>query len=253
MTRYKGKEARNASRQRGQREEWPEMSERPQTEFEARLEREANKIVFRDLQPRNKKQAQLIHSLEEKRLVFASGPAGTGKTFVSTSFAIEELEAGNIEKIIITRPMVGCEEEMGFVPGSEYEKFAQWLGPFIDIFEGKLGRKKVETYMKFGKIQAKPLMTMRGSSFRNAIVILDEAQNTTRGQMKMFLTRAGEGSRIVIDGDVTQSDLGPGTINGMEDALHKLYDSPSIAIIEFVEDEIVRDPLVREILRAYRS
>lgn len=222
-----------------------------QQAFEAQVEHQMSRIVFGPLQARNETQGQMIASMTDRRVTFAVGPAGTGKTFVSTSFAAELLEAGRIDRIVITRPMVGCEEEMGFLPGDEYEKFAPWLGPFLDVLEGKLGKKKVETYLKFGKIVARPLMMMRGSTFRNAFVILDEAQNATPGQMKMFLTRLGEGSRVVIDGDPEQDDLK--MESGLVDAMRRFRGSRTFGLVEFTEDDIVRDPMIREIVKAYRS
>lgn len=251
MSSYKGSERREARRNRKNAEKYPELSS-AQNELEAHLEAEMNKLRFGPLQGRNATQRFMIQAITEKRIVFVTGPAGTGKTFVATSMGCEMLEADDIAKIVIVRPMVGCDEEMGFIPGTEYEKYAQWLGPFLDVLEGKLGKKKVESYLKFGKIVAQPLMTMRGETFRNAMVILDEAQNTTPGQMKMFLTRLGEGSRVVVDGDLEQSDLPCGKDNGLADALHKLRNSHSAGFVKFSEDDITRDPLVREIVLAYR-
>lgn len=222
-----------------------------ENEFEARLEREANRIVFGKLEPQTPKQDDLIKLIEHSRLTFIKGPAGTGKTFLSTSIAAEALEAGEIDQITITRPMVGCDEDIGFVPGDELEKFMGWLSPFLDVLEGKLGKKKVETYFKYGKIVARPLMMMRGSTFRNSFIILDEAQNTTENQMKMFLTRFGKGSKVVVTGDIQQSDL-VGQRNGLVDALDILTGAPSVGTFEFGEDDIVRDPLVRAIVKAYR-
>lgn len=252
MSRYKTPETRQASRNSKNREKFPELVA-GQSELDAHLEREMNKLRFGPLQARNAKQSVMIKTIQDKRISFIMGPAGTGKTFVATSMACEMLEADLIERITIVRPMVGCEEEMGFVPGTEYEKYAQWLGPFLDVLEGKLGKTKVASYLKFGKIIASPLMTMRGSTFRNAMVILDEAQNTTPGQMKMFLTRLGEGSRVVVDGDLEQSDLPYGKNNGLADALDRMANSNSAGFVEFNEDEITRDPLVREIVMAYRN
>lgn len=252
MSRYKTPETRQSSRDRRNRERFPELVA-GQSELDAHLEQEMNKIRFGPLKPRNAKQGGMIRTIQEKRISFILGPAGTGKTFVATSMACEMLEAELIDRITIVRPMVECEEKMGFVPGTEYEKYSQWLGPFLDVLEGKLGKTKVASYLKFGKIVASPLMTMRGSTFRNAMVILDEAQNTTPGQMKMFLTRIGEGSRVVVDGDLDQSDLPAGKNNGLADALSRLSESTSVGIVEFNEDEITRDPLVREIVRAYRK
>lgn len=252
MTRFKGSDSRESRRNAKNAKRYPEMVE-TLNEFEAHLEHEANKIRFGALRPRNEKQARLIQLLEEKRLTFITGCAGTGKTFVATSVAAERLESGRIDRIIITRPMIGCDEEMGFLPGTEGDKFQPWLGPFLDVLEGKLGKQKVASYLKFGQIVARPLMMMRGTTFRNAMVLLDEAQNTTPGQMKMFLTRIGEGSSVVIDGDLEQTDLPAGKDNGLADILHRLRGSSSAGFLEFYEDEIVRDPLVRDIVKAYRN
>lgn len=226
---------------------------RTEVDEDAILEFESNRPVFGFLSPRGPRQAQLIHALEEKRMIFVTGPAGTGKTFVSTSWAVEQLMAKEIERIIIARPMVGCEEEVGFLPGTEQEKTDPWLGPFFDVMEGKLGKGRVESLKKFGKIVARPIMMMRGLTFRNAIVILDEAQNTTAGQMKMFLTRLGQGSKVVICGDLEQTDLPPGVTNGLEDAVRLFSDVRSAGFVNFLEEDITRDPLVRDIVQAYRK
>lgn len=220
---------------------------------EARLEYSQNKLRFGKLIPRNPRQAQMIQLMDEKRLVFAVGPAGTGRTFCSTSWAVEKLINEEIDKIVITRPMVGCDEDMGFLPGDEQEKFSGWLGPFIDVLEGKLGKGKVQTLMKYEKIIARPLMMMRGSTFRNSVVILDEAQNTTPGQMKMFLTRVGEGTKLIINGDVEQTDLPEHKGNGLKEALSLFRESNTVGIVKFLDGDITRDPLVREIIKAYRK
>lgn len=241
---------KKADRKHGQ--QYPDLVSR-QNESDAKLEFEVNRVRFGPLEARNQSQGQLMAILQDSRLVFLKGPAGTGKTFITVSTAVELLESHQIERIVITRPMVGCDEDMGFLPGTEYEKFSAWLGPILDVLEGKLGKKKVQSYLEFGKIIAKPLMMMRGATFRDSFVILDEAQNTTPGQMKMFLTRIGEGSRVVVDGDSDQSDLPAGKNNGLADACHKLRNSKCAAFFEFEESDIVRDKLVREIVMAYRT
>lgn len=220
---------------------------------EAALEYEQNRVRFGPLRPRNRKQEHLVNTLEEKRIVFVTGPAGTGKTFVSTSWAVEQLESKSVDRIIISRPMIGCDEDIGFLPGTEQEKYYPWLGPFFDVLNGKLGKKKVESYLKYGKIIAKPLMMMRGETFRDAIVLLDEAQNTTPGQMKMILTRLGERSRIIVDGDLEQTDLPSHMGNGLKDAVHRFTGRRSAGFVNFVDDEITRDPLVRDVVDAYRD
>jgi phosphate starvation-inducible PhoH-like protein len=252
MSRGKGQHKREARQQRRNANRHPELVA-VRDDFEAKIEHEMSRIIFGPLQAQNEAQGQMISTIKSKRVTFVTGPAGTGKTFVATSLAAEMLEAGEIERLVIARPMVGCEEEIGFLPGTEQEKYAPWLDPFMDVLEGKLGKKKVETYFKYGKIVAKPLMMMRGSTFRNAFVILDEAQNTTEGQMKMFLTRLGAGSRVVVDGDVEQTDLPAGKKSGLVDALARFRGKSSFGVVEFTEDDIQRDPLVREIVKGYRK
>lgn len=221
-------------------------------QHEAFLERENNRSIFGPLQARNASQKSAIGLLHEKRIVFLTGPAGTGKTFCATSYAAEQLANGTIKHIVFTRPMVGCDEDIGFLPGTEEEKFEGWVAPFIEILEGKLGRAKVKSLLGARKIQANPLMRMRGATFRDSIVILDEAQNTTPGQMKMFLTRLGEGSKVFILGDEEQSDLPAHKDNGLTEALSILKDSVNIGRHSFTEQDITRDALVREIVFAYR-
>ncbi|MEG0063004.1 MAG: PhoH family protein [Pseudomonas sp.] len=240
-----------ARRERKHGEKFPELTA-SQRETDAKLEREANRIRFGELEPRNESQARCIQVIEDTRLAFITGPAGTGKTFLSISLACEMLERGEIERIIITRPMVGCDEDMGFLPGTEWEKFKAWIGPALEVLEGKLGSKKVESYVAYKKIVGAPLMMMRGSTFRNSFVLLDEAQNSTKGQMQMFLTRLGEGSRVVVAGDLRQSDRA-GDDNGLADAHHRFRHSKVMGRFEFDEEDITRDPLVREVVKAYRD
>lgn len=229
----------------------PELRE-AQNEKDGKLEQEMNRIRFGQLQPRNEAQARCIEVIEDTRLAFVTGPAGTGKTFLAMSLACEMLEAGEVERIVITRPMVGCEEDMGFLPGTEWEKFKGWIGPALEVLEGKLGPKKVQSYVEYKKIVGAPLMMMRGSTFRNSFVLLDEAQNSTKGQMQMFLTRLGEGSKVVVAGDLRQSDRA-GNDNGLSDAVDRFRKSRVMGAFEFGEEDITRDPLVREIVKAYRD
>jgi phosphate starvation-inducible PhoH-like protein len=240
---------READRKQGK--QYPGLVQ-SQHEVDGKLEAEANRIRFKELQPRNESQARCIDVVENFRLAFVTGPAGTGKTFISMSLACEALEAGEIERIIITRPMVGCDEDMGFLPGTEWEKFKAWIGPALEVLEGKLGAKKVQSYVEYKKIVGSPLMMMRGSTFRNSFVLLDEAQNSTKGQMQMFLTRLGEGSKVVVAGDLRQSDRA-GDDNGLADAVNRFKDSRVMGRFEFDEEDITRDPLVREVVKAYRD
>lgn len=222
-------------------------------DIEAELEYRENKPKIGPLVPRNPLQERLLDQLERKRIVIVTGPAGTGKTFVPTSWACERLMAGEIDRIYLTRPMVGVDEEMGFLPGTEDEKFAAWITPYLEVLNGKLGKKKVESYMRVGKIVARPLMMLRGMTFRNAVVLLDEAQNTTPRQMKMFMTRIGEGSTLVIDGDMEQSDLGGGIVNGLQVSTRLFQASAHFGRVSFGLEHIERDPIVKDILLAWRE
>lgn len=249
------RQARRADKRREadkrQGKQYPELVQR-QNEIEGKLEAEMNRVRFGPLSPRNESQARCIAMMERNRLALITGPAGTGKTFISLSMACELLEAGEIERIVITRPMVGCDEDLGFLPGTEWEKFKVWIGPALEILEGKLGAKKVESYVTYKKIVGAPLMFMRGSTFRNSFVILDEAQNSTKGQMQMFLTRLGEGSKVAVCGDLRQSDRA-GDNNGLADVVERFKGSRVMGRFEFEEDDITRDPLVLEIVKAYRD
>lgn len=219
----------------------------------SKAEYEVNRPRFGPLKPRNENQAKALEIISNSRLSFLLGPSGTGKSYLSTSWAVEQFLMNKVERIVITRPMVGCDEDMGFLPGTEQEKFAGWIGPFMDVMEGKMGKKAVQTQFDLGKFSARPLMMMRGSTFRNSIVLLDEAQNTTPAQMKMFLTRIGEGTKVIINGDVEQTDLPKGSQNGLSDAIDLFKYSNQASVFEFSERDITRDPLVREIVKLYRE
>ncbi|MCK9234698.1 MAG: PhoH family protein [Gammaproteobacteria bacterium] len=253
MSRLVRKQAR-AKKNKAQRStRSSEYNREVELEVLAQEEYQQNKRRFFKLSPRNANQGLLIENMRHFRLNFVLGPAGCGKTFVATLFACDLLERNIIEKIVVTRPMVGCDEDYGFVPGTEAEKYSGWVGPVMEVLEGYFGKTRVQNYLNMGKIAMKPLMNMRGSTFRNSFVILDEAQNTTVGQMKMFLTRIGEGSSIIVNGDMEQSDLPRGVSNGLSDAYERLQGSQHLGVVEFTENDIVRDPLVREILKAYRK
>lgn len=254
MSQGKGQHRREQRQNRRNANRHPDLvNDQAYDHFEAQIEREMSRIIFGPFEARNEAQGQMAATIKSKRVSFVTGPAGTGKTFVATSLACEMLEAGEITRIVICRPMVGCEEEIGFLPGTEQEKYTPWLHPFLDVLEGKLGKKKVETYFKFGKIVAKPLMMLRGATFRDAFVILDEAQNTTTGQMKMFLTRIGPSSRLVIDGDMEQNDLPAGKESGLSDAVARFKGSNQFGMVQFTDEDITRDPLIRDIVKGYRA
>lgn len=202
------------------------------------------------LEPMNEIQAVYINAIETSEVVFAVGPAGTGKTYVAGTYAAERLLRKETQKIIITRPNIEVGAGMGFLPGELEEKYRPFLAPFEDIMVRRMGRSHYDYAVKAGQISPQPLAYMRGATFRDAIVILDEAQNCTPAEMKMFLTRIGDNCTVVVDGDPAQCDLNGAS--GLDDALFRLHDVPGVSIVTFEEDDIVRSGIVRDILKAYR-
>jgi len=206
--------------------------------------------------PRNFKQDDLLAALEDQNIniVFTTGPAGTGKTLISTLYAIREFKNNNIDKIIITRPAVSVDEQHGFLPGTLVEKMAPWTRPIFDVFEEYYHPKEVEYLLENNKVEVAPLAYMRGRTFKNSIIIADEMQNATQEQMKMLLTRIGDGSKLIVTGDLAQHDRGYDT-NGLKMFLEKLnkFDSSRIKSVEFDHTQIERHPAVTEVLRIYRN
>lgn len=205
----------------------------------------------RPFTPKTAAQASYANAIAVYDLVFAKGPAGTGKTYVAASIAAEMLDGREIERIIITRPCVGAEEEYGFLPGDMGEKTQPWAKPVIDVLIEKLGAGAVEYMLEAGTIEVAPLGMMRGTTFNNAFVIFDEAQNATIGQMKLFLTRIGENVKIVVDGDPDeQVDI---VGSGFNDAWERMQGHPQIGFVQFDIEDIVRSGLARDILIRYRQ
>ncbi|MFO1170515.1 MAG: PhoH family protein [Hyphomicrobiaceae bacterium] len=198
-------------------------------------------------------QSAYIQALEQKDLVIASGPAGTGKTYIAVAYAAALLERGTIERIILSRPAVEAGERLGFLPGDMREKVDPYLRPLYDALDDVLPPEKVERGLETGEIEIAPLAFMRGRTLSHAFVILDEAQNTTSMQMKMFLTRLGEGSHMVVTGDPTQVDLPPGQKSGLAEALGLLEGIEDIATIRFTQQDVVRRELVAKIVAAYEK
>jgi phosphate starvation-inducible PhoH-like protein len=197
----------------------------------------------------NEAQKRYISSIKNFTLTFATGPAGTGKTWIAAALAAEAIERKSIHKIIITRPAVEAGESLGFLPGEISEKFDPYLAPFKEVLNDRLGKSFVTYLIKEGRIEAAPLAYMRGRTFRDAFVILDEAQNTTPTQMKMFLTRIGQDCKVIVNGDVTQKDIRGES--GLEDAVERLGYIPSVKHVQFGTDDIVRSGIVGEIIFAY--
>jgi len=202
---------------------------------------------------RSANQLAYLRALERFELVFALGPAGTGKTYLAVAMAVAFLRQHRVERLVLSRPAVEAGERLGFLPGDMKEKVDPYLRPLYDALRDMLPEGKVQLKIESGQIEIAPLAYMRGRTLSHAFVILDEAQNTTPAQLKMFLTRMGEGSRMVVTGDPTQTDLPPGTPSGLADAVARLAHVPGIAMVHFDRGDIVRHPLVTPIIEAYEG
>lgn len=203
--------------------------------------------------PRTAHQAEYIQHLKNSDLVFGIGPAGTGKTYLAAAVGVWMLLSGKVERIILSRPAVEAGERLGFLPGDLREKVDPYLRPLYDALYDMLPAEQVQRRLTNGEIEVAPLAFMRGRTLSNAFVILDEAQNTTPMQMKMFLTRLGNNSRMVVTGDVTQIDLPSGIKSGLKEAVRILKGIDEIKIIEFTGKDVVRHPLVSLIVHAYEQ
>ncbi len=202
---------------------------------------------------KNLSQKYYFNQLKEKDVIFAVGSAGTGKTYMAVAYAINQLKKNIIKKIIITRPAVEAGEKLGFLPGDLKEKVDPYLVPIYDAIYEFLGKEAADKLIERGIIEIAPLAYMRGRTLDNAFIILDEAQNTTRNQMKMFLTRLGFNSKMVITGDVTQIDLPHKSMSGLIEATNILKDEKQIAIVKFEKDDVMRHPLVSKIIEKYEA
>lgn len=196
-------------------------------------------------------QQKLVQSVRENDLVFALGPAGTGKTFVSVAIAVKALKNKVVKKIIITRPAVEAGENLGFLPGDLKEKIDPYLRPIYDALNDMLSFEKLKFYMEREVIEIAPLAYMRGRTLNNAFILLDEAQNTTPMQMKMFLTRMGPDSKMIVTGDTSQIDLPVNQKSGLKEAVRILNQTKGIGFVELNERDVVRHKLVRDIIEAY--
>jgi phosphate starvation-inducible protein PhoH and related proteins len=212
-------------------------------------------IVFgtsgKPVRARTVNQLQLVNDYKTNDLIFAEGPAGTGKTYTAIALAVRALKDREVKKIILTRPAVEAGERLGFLAGDMKEKLDPYLQPLYDALHDMLPAKKLETWIEDGTVQIAPLAFMRGRTLENAFVILDEAQNATISQLKMFLTRMGVSSKFIITGDTTQIDLPRKTDSGLLQAMSILTNIDGISIIKFDESDIVRHKLVKKIVRAY--
>ncbi len=198
-------------------------------------------------------QALYVKAMRENELVFGLGPAGTGKTYLAVAAAVDLLMTGQVERIVLSRPAVEAGERLGFLPGDLRDKVDPYLRPIFDALNDMIPADQLQKRLGTGEIEVAPIAFMRGRTLLRAFVILDEAQNTTPVQMKMFLTRLGEGSRMVVTGDPTQIDLPAGTKSGLADALDALDGIEGVSVVRFTERDVVRHPLVARIVGAYEA
>ena len=207
----------------------------------------------RSVRPKGAKQAQYIQAVRENDIVIGIGPAGTGKTYLAMAMAVSALLHKQVSRIILTRPAVEAGEKLGYLPGTLTEKINPYLRPLYDALYDMMEAERAARLIEQGTIEIAPLAFMRGRTLNESFIILDEAQNTTSEQMKMFLTRLGFGSRAVVTGDITQVDLPAGRVSGLIEVRGILKDVPGIRFIHFSEEDVVRHELVQRIVRAYEA
>ena len=234
------------------------MSEKATRRQQRKLEREAARLEKeKALNPakapligKNDRQKNLITALRRDRQVFAVGLAGTGKTFLASAVASDKLLDGDVEKIVLCRPAVGVEEDLGFLPGTMGRKMEPWVAPFMDVFKERLGPVALKARLDSGAIEIVPVSFMRGRTFHNAFIILDEAQNCTLNQLKMILTRVGDNSTLVVTGDASQTDIG--SRSGLQTVVDMVsrYNIPA-TVVEFQAQDVVRSDTCREWTEAF--
>ncbi|MFH1397481.1 MAG: PhoH family protein [Candidatus Omnitrophota bacterium] len=208
---------------------------------------------LRPIEPKTKGQREYAEAIRKYDIVFGIGPAGTGKTYLAMASAVESLKNQEVRRIILTRPAIEAGESLGFLPGDIYEKISPYLRPLYDALYDMMDAERIEKYIETGIIEVAPLAYMRGRTLNDAFIILDEAQNSTAEQMKMFLTRLGFDSKVVITGDITQSDLPGGRPIGLLQAQQILKDIEGIKIVKFSRTDVVRHELVQKIIEAYEK
>ncbi len=216
-----------------------------------------NVIIYgvngKPISARSANQQLLVDSVTKNDLTFALGPAGTGKTYIAIALAVRALKNREVRKIILSRPAVEAGEKLGFLPGDMKDKIDPYLQPLYDALEDMVPAVKLKEYMETNVIQIAPLAFMRGRTLNDAVIVLDEAQNTTTHQIKMFLTRLGMNAKMIITGDITQIDLPRSTVSGLVQALKVLKDVPGVGMVEFGKKDIVRHQLVQRIVEAYQQ
>lgn len=203
----------------------------------------------KNIRPQNENQGRLLSAIDQHPLVFAVGAAGTGKTYLSIAKAVEALEAGAARRIVLSRPAVEAGENLGFLPGALEEKMSPYLRPLYDALCDRLSSKRLKALLAEGVIEIAPIAYMRGRTLNNAFVVIDEAQNCTYAQLKMLLTRLGWSSTMVVTGDPAQTDLLPG-MSGLDEVVSKLESVSGVGVVRFAREDVVRHPLVAEIVDA---
>ncbi len=209
------------------------------------------KLKRQSVVPKTLNQKRYLEAIDAHPITFGIGPAGTGKTYLAMAMALRELLESRVEQIILTRPAVEAGEALGFLPGELQEKILPYLTPLYDAMNDMIGKEQTMRLVERGIVEIAPLAYMRGRTLANAFVVLDEAQNTTHEQMMMFLTRIGDGSRMVVTGDITQTDLPRNKQSGLKEATHVLKDIDRISLFYFDGQDVVRHPLVQDIINAY--
>ncbi|MEM9064572.1 MAG: PhoH family protein [Planctomycetota bacterium] len=205
----------------------------------------------RAVRPMSESQEVYLRAIADHDLVFGVGPAGTGKTYLAVAAAVQMLKSDSIRKIVLVRPAVEAGERLGFLPGGLEEKVNPYLRPLLDALHDMVDQPTIRRFMETDVVEVAPLAFMRGRTLNHSVVILDEAQNTTKGQMKMFLTRMGMGSKMIVTGDTTQIDLPDPTESGLVDAARRLARSPGVAFCQLDAADVVRHPMVRTVVKAY--
>lgn len=205
------------------------------------------------IKARTRNQQRMTELIEQSDMMFCIGPAGTGKTYTAVALAVKYLKEKKVRRIVLTRPAVEAGENLGFLPGDLRDKLDPYLQPLYDALRDMLPQQKLLGYFEDGTLEIAPLAFMRGRTLENAFVILDEAQNSTRMQMKMFLTRMGNGSKFVITGDVTQIDLPKNQTSGLMNAVNLVKEIPEIAVVQLDKSDVIRHPIVSKVINAYEN
>ena len=226
-------------------------AKRPDDHYHVEFYQQENMKTKQTLQAKSRKQGHYISSIDRNVLTFGLGPAGTGKTYVAAAKAAQALVEKRVSKIIVTRPVVEAGESLGFLPGELEEKFDPYFKPVRAVFEKHLGKGRTEYCLRHGVIEVLPMAYMRGHSFEDCFVIFDEAQNASEVQMKLFLTRLGDGSKAVVNGDLRQRDIPEA--RGLEDALDRLCEVQGVGLVEFGRADVVRSGFVQDVVNAYES